>query len=143
MSFTESISSVFSKYATFSGRARRSEFWWFYLFNVLVNIVLGLINVKIITSLWSLAILLPSLAVTVRRLHDTGKSGWYILIPIVVAIVAVIIIILSEATVAGLIIAYAMIIVFAILYIIWLVTDSQPGDNQYGPNPKDVTVDAA
>lgn len=143
MSFTESISSVFSKYATFSGRARRSEFWWFYLFNVLVNIVLGLINVKIITSLWSLAILLPSLAVTVRRLHDTGKSGWYILIPIVVAIIACVIIVLAEASVAGMIIAYAMIIVVMILYIIWLVKDSQPGDNQYGPNPKDVTVDAA
>ena len=143
MSFTESISSVFSKYATFSGRARRSEFWWFYLFNVLVNFVLGLINVKIITSLWSLAILLPSLAVTVRRLHDTGKSGWYILIPIVVAIIACVIIVLAEASVAGMIIAYAMIIVVMILYIIWLVKDSQPGDNQYGPNPKDVTVDAA
>lgn len=118
MSFTEAIKSVFSKYVGFSGRARRAEYWYFVLFNVVVSLVLGFIDrnvfgadINILTSIWSIGVLLPSLAVTFRRLHDVGKSGWYylfILIPLV----------------------------GPILLIVWLATDSKPGDNQYGPNPK-------
>jgi len=99
---------VLQNYANFNGRARRSEYWYFVLFNFLISIVLGFIGgaigFELIGTLYSLAVLLPSLAVAVRRMHDVGKSGWFILIPIYNLILA--------------------------------CTDSQAGDNEYGPNPK-------
>ena len=77
---------VLQNYANFNGRARRSEFWYFVLFNVVISIVLGLIGGLIKTSIlgniYSLAILIPAIAVGVRRMHDVGKSGWCLLIPI-------------------------------------------------------------
>ncbi len=105
MSFVDAIKSVFSQYATFSGRARRSEFWYWVLFNLLVGAVLGAFAgatggfeidgttgmpsygaTGVISNLVSLALLIPSIAVTVRRLHDTDRSGfwWFIgLVPFV------------------------------------------------------------
>ena len=85
MSFLESVRSVLTKYATFSGRACRSEYWWFFLFYALVGIVAGLLDstlgseVGLVGVLSSLALFLPSLAVTARRLHDAGWSGWWLL----------------------------------------------------------------
>lgn len=118
MSFTESIKSVFSKYATFSGRARRSEYWYFALFVFIVDLilstVLGAISQKLgqtLSSLFSLAILIPSLAVCCRRLHDIGKSGWLQLLALIP-------------------------VVGWIILIIWAAKDSDPGENQYGANPK-------
>lgn len=77
---------VLQNYATFSGRARRSEYWYFVLFNVIITIALGFIGVmmgiSMLSNIYSLAILVPSIAVGVRRGHDVGKSGWFILIPI-------------------------------------------------------------
>ena len=118
MGFGEALQSVFSKYATFSGRARRSEYWYFFLFNVIINIVLNTLyvatNSTIFTALiglYSLAALVPGLAVSWRRMHDIGKSGAYycfILIPLV----------------------------GAIILLVWMCKDSYPGINQYGPNPK-------
>ncbi|WP_112466707.1 DUF805 domain-containing protein [Streptomyces triticisoli] len=106
---------VLKKYAVFSGRARRKEYWMFILFNSIVSIVLFVIgqaiDVEILSSLYSLAVLLPSLGVTIRRLHDTNRSGWWILIGLV--------------PLAGF-----------IVLLVFTVSDSQPGDNQYGPNPK-------
>ena len=128
MSFTEAIKSVFSKYATFSGRARRSEYWNFILLNLIVTTVLSVLSTIFggsesiigmvfsgISGIWSLAILIPNLAVIWRRLHDIGKSGatfFFVLIPLV----------------------------GAIMLIVWFCQDSQPGENQYGPNPKEATV---
>ena len=87
MSFGEAIKSVFSKYATFSGRARRSEFWYFFLLNFIICFVLGFIPfLSWVSGLWSLAILIPFVAVTVRRFHDIGKSGWYYLVPLIPAL---------------------------------------------------------
>jgi uncharacterized membrane protein YhaH (DUF805 family) len=87
----------------------------FILFNSIVSIVLFVIgqaiDVEILSSLYSLAVLLPSLGVTIRRLHDTNRSGWWILIGLV--------------PLAGF-----------IVLLVFTVSDSQPGDNQYGPNPK-------
>ena len=118
MGFGEAIQSVFSKYATFSGRARRSEYWYFVLLQVIVTAVLnGLYSAtesvafSAILVLFDLALLVPILAVCWRRLHDIGKSGGYyffILIPLV----------------------------GWILLLVWMCQDSQPGANQYGPNPK-------
>ena len=75
MTFGESISICFTKYADFTGRASRSEFWWWTLFVILASIATGLIS-DMVSALFSLATLLPGLAVGARRLHDTNRSGW-------------------------------------------------------------------
>lgn len=79
MTFSESIRTCFLKYATFDGRASRSEYWWFFLFTCLASAALGSIS-QTLSGLFSLAVLLPSLAVGVRRLHDVDKSGWFLLL---------------------------------------------------------------
>ncbi len=112
---------VLKKYTVFSGRARRKENWMFLLFNIIIFIALGVIETiggtnAVLAILYSLAILLPGLAVTVRRLHDTGKSAWWLLIGIVPLI--------------------------GIVILVFMVQDSQAGDNQYGPNPKGTTAAA-
>jgi uncharacterized membrane protein YhaH (DUF805 family) len=77
---------VLQNYATFKGRASRSEYWYFVLFNVIFSIVLGfvsgIVDLPILYTIYSLALLIPSIAVAVRRMHDVGKSGWFVLIPI-------------------------------------------------------------
>ena len=96
MTFTKSIEVCFNKYATFSGRASRSEFWWFYLFGILGGIIAGIIDVMIfgysieVTGpmgwIFTIVLLLPSIAVGARRLHDVGKSGWWQLLYFVLII---------------------------------------------------------
>ena len=108
------------KYAEFSGRARRTEYWMFTLVNVVIAMVLGVIEgilggPGILGAIYGLAMLLPSLAVTIRRLHDTGRSGWLCLIALIP-------------------------VVGAIVLLVFLVLDSQPGPNEYGPNPKEVST---
>ena len=109
MSFPEAVRTVLTKYAVFSGRARRSEFWWFALFNLLVGIVAGIIDstaglqfgdsqnpftqTGIVASLVSLALLLPGLGVSVRRLHDTGRSGWWVLLGLIPVVGPIILIV--------------------------------------------------
>lgn len=89
MKMFEAVGSCFSKFATFSGRARRAEYWWFALFNLIVGVVLQLVQGNAetgIADLYSLVILLPSLAVSARRLHDIDRSGWWqllVFVPIV------------------------------------------------------------
>lgn len=88
MNFGEAIASVLNKYATFQGRARRSEYWYFFLFNVIISSILSWLAQRIgffwlISVLYTLALFLPGLAVTCRRLHDTGKSGGWIFICLV------------------------------------------------------------
>lgn len=112
---------VLKKYAVFSGRAQRAEYWYFALFNFVIIFVLMLLDTILGTGgemgaglfggLYSLAVLIPSLAVGVRRLHDTDRTGWWLLIGLV------------------------PIIGFVIL-IVFFVKESDPGENQYGPNPK-------
>lgn len=105
------------KYAVFKGRARRKEYWGFALFNFITAFVLSFIEVMagsdqgLLPTLYVWAILLPSLAVGVRRLHDTGRSGWWLFLNFVPLI--------------------GSIVIF-----IFLLQDSEPGENQYGPNPK-------
>lgn len=105
------------KYAIFSGRSRRMEYWFFVLFNLIVSFVIGFIeglfgSPGIVGLMYAAAVFIPSIAVTVRRLHDTGRSGWYIL--------------LMAIPLAGI-----------VLWFIWMVADSDSGPNQYGPNPKE------
>ena len=115
MSLPDAVRSVLTQYANFSGRARRSEFWWFYLAQVLASIVAGIIDgilgVTILGVILALGLLIPTLAVGVRRLHDIGKSGWWLLIGLVP-------------------------LVGAIVLIVFACQDGQPGTNQWGPSPK-------
>jgi len=173
MSFGEAIKSVFSKYAVFSGRARRSEYWYFYLFTFLVSLVLGCIPfLGLLSFLWSLAIIIPSIAVSVRRFHDIGKSGWnylffaipellffgYIFSFMFYAIKDLInaginlsnfpdnteaigrIIgnsIIENGSLATFGIYLLLLIVSIVLWLVWFTKDSQPGENKWGPNPKE------
>ena len=79
MTFVEAVKTCFKKYVTFNGTASRPEYWWFFLFNIVGSFVFAIIGVAALRSLWSLAMILPGLAVLVRRLHDTGRSAWWIL----------------------------------------------------------------
>ena len=76
MDFVQAIKSCLGQYATFSGRAKRSEFWWFFLFQVLVIVAASMLG-DVINGIASLALLLPALAVGARRLHDIGRTGWW------------------------------------------------------------------
>ena len=107
---------VLKKYVVFSGRARRKEIWYFVLFDFVFAFVLGLIDVLVGTggvlySLYCLAVLLPSIAVSVRRLHDTGRSGWWLFIGLIP-------------------------LIGAIILLIFMVSDSEAETNRYGPSPK-------
>jgi uncharacterized membrane protein YhaH (DUF805 family) len=113
---------AWKNYVNFQGRARRKAYWMFVLFNIIALVVLGVIEgaiglsgqngYGILTGIYSLAMILPLIALAVRRLHDTGRSGWWILIGLVP-------------------------LIGPIVLIVFYVTDSQPGTNQYGPNPKE------
>ena len=76
MDFVQAIKSCLGQYTTFSGRASRSEYWWFFLFQVLVMVATGMLG-DVINGIASLALLLPALAVGARRLHDIGRTGWW------------------------------------------------------------------
>ncbi len=113
---------VLKKYAVFTGRARRKEYWMFFLFNIIVSVVLGIIDsltgttslqygVGLLGGLYSLAVIIPSIAVGVRRLHDTDRSGWWLLIGFIP-------------------------LIGVIVLIVFFCLDSTPGDNRFGPNPK-------
>ncbi len=118
LTFEEAVKrALLDKYCDFEGRASRSEYWWFYLFGVIVNFAITILGMAlgktaegIISLVVGLALLLPSLGVAVRRLHDIGKSGWWLLIGLIP-------------------------IVGWILLIVWLVGESQPQTNEYGPVP--------
>ncbi len=119
MGFTEAVKSALSNYANFSGRSARPAFWWWQLFNLIAGVVTLMIDGSIfgfssgyspVNWLYSLAVLLPSLAVSARRLHDIDRSGWWFLL-ILIPLVGIIIL------------------------IIWWAKPSQPGANRFGPNP--------
>ena len=82
MTFGESIRTCFSKYAEFNGRATRSEFWWWALFVILASAAIGIVS-EVASGVFSLAVLLPYVAVATRRLHDTDRSGWLQLVGLI------------------------------------------------------------
>lgn len=152
MNFGEAVKTCFQKYFVFSGRARRSEFWWWVLFTVLASIVFGVLDVIVFSgvaedigpfgSLFSLATFIPSLAVTARRLHDTDRSGWwqlgYIVPLIVTAILAVLFLGSGSGGLGGIIMVIGALATLGafILLIVWLATDGQRHDNRFGYSPK-------
>ena len=106
-------------YAVFSGRARRKEHWYFTLFSLIVMLVLYVLEfvvglLVVLSVIYSFGIIIPSLAVGIRRLHDTGRCGWGMLLNLIP-------------------------IVGWIVLIVFLASDSEPGDNDYGPNPKELS----
>ena len=118
MNFQQSIEKCFKNYANFNGRASRSEFWWFILFGLLVGVGTSIVdfiidptgNFVLFNSIASLALFIPQLSAGSRRLHDTGKSGWWQLLYI---------------TIIG-----------GIVVIVWLATEPTKKKNQFGPVPK-------
>ena len=103
---------AFKKYAVFSGRAQRAEYWYFTSFNFIIGTVLFMVN-SYLGGIYSLIALIPVLAVTVRRLHDVGKSAWMLLI-------------------------FFIPLIGPIWLLILEATDSNSGDNEYGSNPKEI-----
>ena len=127
MNFTEAVKSGYQNYVTFSGRAARPAFWWWFLFQIVASIVIALIfgsghmvvdqgtmamhyQGGLIANLWALANLLPGIAIGIRRLHDLDKSGWWTLIVLIP-------------------------LVGAIILIVWYCTKGTPGANRFGPEP--------
>ena len=127
MGFVEAIRSFWSNYAMFKGRARRSEYWFIQLFLIITNVAVGAIDLALMNGdvdrfianggggivglVWIFVTIVPALSVLVRRLHDTGKSGWWVLMGFV--------------PFAG-----------AIVLFVFTVLDSTPADNKYGLSPK-------
>jgi uncharacterized membrane protein YhaH (DUF805 family) len=111
---------VLKAYAVFTGRARRKEYWMFVLISVLIAIGLAVLDVVLglrvggkglLSTLYSLAVLIPALSVAVRRLHDTNRSGWWLLLGL-------------------------LPVVGSLVLLVFFVLDSTPGTNRFGPNPK-------
>lgn len=107
---------AFQKYADFDGRTRRKEFWWFFLFNIIAMMIVKIVDnsmdgLEVLGKIYFLAVLIPTIAISIRRLHDTNHSGWWILINFIP-------------------------VVGNIIFLVFLLTDSYPTKNQYGENPK-------
>ena len=113
------LSVVRDNYANFNGRARRAEYWYFTLFYIIIYLLLYLVGRlvghdaggRLLAGLFSLALLLPSIGVAIRRLHDTDRSGWFLFLALIP-------------------------LIGAIILLVFYCQDSDVGDNQYGPNPK-------
>ncbi len=114
MSFSEAVKSGFDHYAKFDGRASRPAFWWWFLFGILVGVAASILDAiifggsSVLTILVSLGLILPNLSVAIRRLHDTDRSGWWVLIGLIP-------------------------IIGLIVLLIFYLQKSDAGDNSYGP----------
>jgi uncharacterized membrane protein YhaH (DUF805 family) len=119
MNFFDAVKICFIKYTNFSDRASRSEFWLFVLFTFVASLILGLLDSLVVgalflqfsplSTIFTIAILIPSISVNVRRLHDVNRSGWWLLI---------------ELTVIGI-----------LLILFWCCTKGDEGENRFGPKP--------
>ncbi len=151
LQFNQAVRSVFHQYTTFKGRARRSEFWWFVLFEFIVCFIASSLDAVIINFIYKkfgflykgsvgiltlivfLGLLLPGLAVLWRRLHDTGRSGWYYLMIFVPVILSTV---LSFFSTVGSIFFGVLGLVCGVILLAFCCLDSQPGENKYGSSPK-------
>lgn len=168
MGFAESVKTCLSRFATFSGRASRPEYWWFVLFVALGVVTLSILDsvvfgtspdsTKVFAPLWQLALFIPLLAAGRRRLHDTGRPGWWLLIPMLVSLAFMLLLFAGifafgsaeragadpEALrgpaallgVTGLTIAGVVQLVLAVLMVWWLTRPGNDMDNAYGRPPR-------
>ena len=171
MTIQESVKTCIRKYADFTGRATRAEFWWWVLATTIVSMAFSAVDSFInavtssyffspLSSIFGLAILLPNLAVTARRLHDTGKSGWWQLVWVVVAILAIVPAIMGVIAglagffsggqgwdnwwsnlswipiVVGVLVTFLIWLGIFIWWLVWMVKQGQSGSNHYGPDPR-------
>lgn len=117
MNFNWFLDAVKNKYADFKGRARRQEYWMYmlvyFILSIVTSIIDSIIGMQILSGILGLALLIPSIAIGVRRLHDISKSGWFLLL--------------------------ALIPIVNLYLIYLLVQDGTPGSNEYGANPKEVS----
>lgn len=141
MEFVESIKVCFNKFVDFTGRARRSEYWWFYLFCQLLSMVS--------CGIGSLVTFIPMMAVTVRRLHDTGRSAWWYFLPLIVMLVGVGVMIpfvvvgasqnndgMAGTGLIVYIVSLIAVVAISVILLVFCCTDSDRNENRYGPSPK-------
>ena len=155
MDFMEAVKTCLSKYFDFKGRARRSEYWWFYLFTIIGSIITGIIdaiifgvesaaNGGVISLIFSLAVIIPTISAAARRLHDTNRSGWWQLLPLTPLLILILAGVMiaaaggSAGSASAVLIVVGVIAMLAtiILLIVWLATDGHKTDNRFGPSPK-------
>ena len=163
MGFKEAVRTCFAKYATFTGRARRSEYWWFCLFMALLSMVCSIFdgilkaacNVEFVETLASLFVLVPSISVSFRRLHDIGRSGWWAGASYILCAISVIIVLfmtgfdfslltdgeslyhtLSKSDKVIAVLPMLGGLVVCLIVFVFSLMDSQLEENKYGPSPK-------
>jgi len=122
--FPEAVKLAFQRYIDFSGRSSRAEYWWFTLFIVLVDVIVTAVDtvvlgtdlwgIGLLSAVWQLATLIPSIAIGVRRLHDIDKSGWWILL-------------------------WFVLVIGWIVLLVWAIKRGDGGPNKYGPDPRQAT----
>jgi uncharacterized membrane protein YhaH (DUF805 family) len=149
MSFSAAIAACFSNYATFGGRARRAEYWWFFLFNCLASIASTVADLAlegrhwdgtgVVSTLVGLVLGVPGLAVSWRRLHDTGRSGWWVGGALIVAPILIIAAGLVAAATTSLF-CFGLVgiggVAYAVTMMVFYCLEGTPGPNAYGPDPK-------
>lgn len=168
MRFTQSIKVCLSKYVVFSGRATRSEYWWFVLFVIFCNIAFSILDravfgtnpetgqgTSVFSPLFQLTVFLPMLAAGWRRLHDTGRPGWYLVLPMALGFATMVALLSGVAVfsvleggvddpevlrgpaaflgVTGMIVVWVLQLVLTVMMIWWLTRPSEEGANAYGP----------
>ncbi|WP_034387953.1 DUF805 domain-containing protein [Hellea balneolensis] len=157
MNMIEAVKSCFSNYFTLRGRARRSEYWWFYLFTILLSLVTGFIDgilglgtddIGVLSTIAALVTFIPTITAQVRRLHDTGRSGWWVGGAFIAALlIGLLVSVFALSSLGGVgsntaplgilvIILGIGVLVYGVVMLIFLCQDSHPGDNVYGPSPK-------
>ena len=160
MSFRQALSSFWSNYTNFKGRTPRSGYWWVALFLILISLVLFVVDLQAFSAIWPadllaqglgplsilfiLVVFLPNFTLTVRRLHDTGRSGWWLLFPLLPTAVLGLTIpreipadgltTFGDLGLVSQILSIAGTVGLVVVFIFYL-QKSQPGENKYGPNP--------
>jgi len=152
MNFGEAIKTCFSKYFVFSGRAQRSEYWWFYLFTIIGSIIFSIMDlmafgaravetISPLNTLFSLAVIIPTISAAARRLHDTNRSGWWQLLPLApfpLLLLAIPGLVSGGESMfaAGILMLVVLAMLgLVILLIVWLATRGTDGPNRFGEDP--------
>lgn len=144
MTFAEAVSTCFSKYATFSGRAKRPEFWYFMLFVLLVSIATMILDRMIfdvgydedggvLGAVFSLLVFVPQLAVSWRRMHDTGRKGIWVLLPMAVAPLMVIAVLSNSEPLLN--VSIVILVILYIMVLVWFASAGDQGPNDFGDEP--------